>query len=145
MANIKIEDLKNRKEFHIAFEVTRYDIFEVSFYTLGSNKSAHFSTSANRLNRRKSDYTQCGQAQESVLPKGSKARNFYELWDDKHLSDLTDDEYNEMVEDLKTLAERYNYILIDNERDHIPFMDIVCLSKQELKPKPSIRKIRELA
>ena len=136
MNYINFTDLTNKKEFHAMFEITRNIIFEVSYYTLGSNKSANFTTSANELNRPKSDYKQCGQAQESLLPKGSKARRFYELWDNKHLSDLTTDEYDEMITDLEVLRDRYNSRFYDNARDHIPFYEVVEFSKLPLKPKP---------
>ena len=136
MFNITPTDLTKNKEFHAAFEVTRNITFEVNFYTLGSNRSPNFTTSANELNRPKSDYKQCGQAQEDLLPKGTPARRFFELWDDKHLSDLTIDEYNEMVQDLNKLFEYYNYELQDNTLSNISFYDIVKLSKQPLKAKP---------
>ncbi len=141
MAQINLEDLKEKQEFHCMFEITRNIIFEVSYYTLGSNKQAHFSTSANLLNRPKSDYKQCGQAQDSLLPKGSGARLFYEKWDKKHLADLTDEEYNDLTFDLGVLDLRYNSRFYDNSIDHIPFYEVVELSKTPLPRKPKLVRV----
>ena len=101
----------NQTEFHYAFEITRTIIFEVSYYTLGNNKTPYFTTSASQFNRPKSDWITCGQAQDELLPKGSKARIFYKKWDEKHLKNLTEAEYKELRSDLEVLKEKYNYIV----------------------------------
>jgi len=126
-------------EFHAAFELTRNITFEVAYYTLGSNKNAHFTTSASLLNRPKSDYKQCGQAQESLLT--GLAKIFYDKWDKKHLEVLTVEDYTELVFDLGVLELRYNSIMESNRIDHIPFYKIVELSKQVLKPKPKLVRV----
>jgi len=141
MTQIKVEELQNKKEFHCMFEITRNIIFEVGYYTLGSNKSAHFGTSANLLNRPKSDYKQCGQCQPDLLPKGGVAMRFYEKWDKKHLGDLTEDDYNDLVIDLSELEVRYNARFYDNDRDNIPFYEVVEFSKMPLKPKPKLQRV----
>lgn len=141
MDTINFTDLQDKKEFHAMFEITRNIIFEVAYYTLGSNKNANFTTSANLLNRPKSDYKQCGQAQDSLLPKGSPARIFYEKWDDLHLSDLTDEQYQDLLFDLEVLRIRYNSRFYDNTRDHIPFYEVVEFSKLPLKPKPKLVRV----
>ena len=68
------------REFHYGFEITRKIIFKVSYYTLGSNKNAYFTTGASEFNQPKTDWCRCGQAQEGLLPKGSKAYEFYKKW-----------------------------------------------------------------
>ena len=138
---MNINDLnpQDLTEFHVAFEVTRNITFEVAYYTLGSNKNAHFSTSASLLNRPKSDYSSCGQAQDSLLIGAAKI--FYDKWDEKHLSVLTVEDYTELVFDLGVLEIRYNSIIQDNRIDHIPFYKIVELSKTVLKPKPKLVRI----
>ena len=140
---MNITDLnpQEKTEFHAMFEITRNIIFEVAYYTLGSNSNAHFTTSANLLNRPKSDYKQCGQAQESLLPQGSPARLFYEKWDKLHLSDLTEAEHEDLAFDLEVLALRYNSEIFSNRLDHIPFYKVVELSKQILKPKPKLVRV----
>ena len=133
---------QEKTEFHLALEITRNITFEVAYYTLGSNKNAHFTTSASELNRPKSDYKQCGQAQESLLTGAAKI--FYDKWDTKkdlHLSDLTEEEYTELVFDLGVLELRYNSLMVDNRIDHIPFYKIVELSKQIIKPKPKLVRV----
>lgn len=124
-----------KKEFLAVFQVTRTITFEVEYYTLGSNSSPHFSTSANIFNRSKTDYNECGQGQESVLPHGSKAYQFYKKWDNKHLSDLTESEYEEMIFDLETLKNRYNYIIEEPSKNHssISFYKCKELSMMKLK------------
>ena len=137
---ITIEELENKKEFHSMFEITRNIIIEVSFYTLGNNKDAKFTTTANDLNRPKTDYKQSGQAQESLLPKGSPARKFYKKWDNLHFSDLKEEEYNDMIKDLKELTIRYNSEIYDNSIRYIEFYEVVKFSKQPLKTKSKLIK-----
>ena len=98
------------KEFMYCFQIDKMTVFEVRFYTLSTNKTPYFSTSAARFIRSKRDYSQCGQAQKSVLPLHSAARRFYDKWDRLHLHNLTPEEYAEMIADIEDLKARYNYI-----------------------------------
>lgn len=134
-----------RKEFMYCFQLDKLTIFEVSFYTLGSNKSPYFTTSAAHFIRSKRDYDQCGQAQAALLPRHSAARRFYDKWDRLHLHDLTPEDYAAIVADIEDLKARYNYI--EDVRDcfgqsagcyktGIPFYSIVELSKQTPKKAP---------
>lgn len=55
------------KEFMYCFQISKLIVFEVEYYTLGTNSAPYFSTSANEFCRSKLDYTRGGQAQrESV-------------------------------------------------------------------------------
>lgn len=130
------------KEFMYCFQIDKMNIFEVEFYTLGTNKTPYFSTSAARFIRSKRDYSHCGQCQKDILPRHSAARRFYDKWDRLHLHNLTPEEYAEMIADIEELKARYNYI--EDVRDcfgqsagchktHIPFCEVVELSK--LTPK----------
>ena len=124
-----------KKGFLSVFQVTRTITFEVEYYTLGSNSSPYFSTSANVFNRPKTGYNEFGQCQESALPHGSKAYQFYKKWDNKHLSDLTESEYEEMISDLETLKNKYNYIIEEPSKNHssISFYKCKELSMMKLK------------
>ena len=104
-------------EFHAVFALSKTKMFNVSYYTLGSNKEPYFSTSADEFNRPKSDYTRCGQAQNDICKGYTTAMNFYKKWDAKHLSKLTDEEYTEMTADLEALFEKYPHILKQKESD----------------------------
>lgn len=130
------------KEFMYCFQIDKMTVFEVSFYTLSTNKTPHFSTAAAKFIRSKRDYDVCGQAQESLLPKKSAARRFYDKWDHLHLQNLTQEEYAEIIADIKELKTIYNYIEDIREcfgkssgccKTHIPFYEIVELSKQTPK------------
>ena len=124
----------DKKEFHMAFEISRTTIFEVSYYTLSSNPKPYFTTSAEVFNRPKTDYNQCGQCQKEVL-KGI-AYKFWNKWDKKHLDDLTDNEYNELMEDLNELKEHYNYIEKFGDKgfsNGFSFYDIKELSMRKIK------------
>lgn len=128
------------KEFISAFQITKMVIFEVSYYTCGSNKKPYFTTSANMFIRSKRDYNSCGQCQDSVLPKGSLARRFYKKWDNKHLNTLTEQEYQKMMADLEKLKEVYNNVYIEkdtfrNQNSNISFDKIRELSMKELNKK----------
>lgn len=132
------------QEFMYCFQITKMIVFKVEYYTLSDGKMPHFSTSAARFIRSKRDYKECGQAQDKLLPKGSLARRFYEKWDYLHLGSLTPEEYGEILADIELLKAHYNYI--EDVRDcfgesagcyktHIPFYEIVKLSKMEPKKK----------
>ena len=91
----------NSNEFHVAFALSKTKVFNVSYYTLGSNKSPYFSTSAEVFNRPKTDWSQCGQCQGEVLKGHRIAMNFYKKWDEMHLKELSEDQYQELIEDLE--------------------------------------------
>lgn len=128
-----------KKEFTAVFQITKKIIFEVNYYTLGNNNNAHFSTSASEFNQPKTDFRSCGQAQEKLLPVSSMAGRFFKKWDSKHLSDLTEDEYAEMIADLEKLKEKYNFLYkeLDESKKpynpHFYFSDLREFSKQTPK------------
>lgn len=130
------------KEFMYCFQIDKMTVFNVSFYTLSTNKTPYFSTSAAQFIRSKRDYDTCGQCQERVLPKNSIARHFFDKWDKLHLKNLTQNEYVEIIADIEELKDVYNYIEDVREcfgesvrcyKTQIPFDEIVKLSK--LTPK----------
>ena len=127
------------KEFISVFQLSKMVMFNVNYYTLSTNKSPYFSTSAERFIKSKRDFCECGQCQERLLKGFPTAMAFYRKWDVKHLKDLTDEEYAEMREDLKQLEDKYNHIireLDESKRPYSPrisFSDEVELSK--LTPK----------
>lgn len=130
------------KEFMYCFQIDKMTVFEVSFYTLGTNKEPHFSTSAAQFIRSKRDYSTCGQCQGRILPKHSAARRFYEKWDRLHLRNLTPEEYAEIGADIENLKARYNYIEDVREcfgqsagcyKTGFSFYQVVELSKQTPK------------
>lgn len=100
------------KEFQYTFAVARGVVFEVNYYTLGHNKSAHFSTSAGQFNRPRTDYNQCGQAQSDLL-KGA-ARTFWKKWDKLHLKDLTPMQHRELMSDIEKLKKDYPHFVEGN-------------------------------
>lgn len=79
---------KELASFHFAFQISRTVVFEVNYYRLGNNIDKYFTTSAAEFNRPKTDFNQCGQAQESLLPNGSIARRFYNAVDKHHIKDI---------------------------------------------------------
>ena len=124
-------------EFKAAFQINKQVVFEVCYRTLGRNSHPYFATQAERLNRRKTDYSECGQCQER-LPEGA-AKRFWRKWDEKHLEQLSDEERVELWWDVEDLCEKYNHVVLtsdrfgtDDPRD-IRFSDVVALSKQETK------------
>lgn len=129
-------------EFMYCFQISKLIIFEVNYYTLNTNKTPYFSTSANRFIKSKRDYAECGQVQEYLLPKGSQARKFYDKWCCLHLRNLSKEEYKEIISDIEELKAQYNYIESksscfrekqDGIKIHIPFYEVVELSKIKLK------------
>lgn len=128
--------MKKEKKFW-AFQITRKIIFEIKYYKLGNNQTPHFSTSASEFNQPKTDWEQCGQAQETLLPKNSLAYKFYKKWDEKHLQDLTNEEYSQLIKDIKQLKNKYNYIEQEQDKEciktHIPFYALKDLSMLKIK------------
>ena len=113
-------------------------LFEVKYYTCGSNTHPYFSTCAEEFIRNKRDYKRCGQCQDSVLPKNSVAMNFYKKWDCVHIKDITEEQYLEIIQDIEALKTKYNYLeKIQNEdekfNENFSFYDEVEFSKQTLK------------
>lgn len=127
------------KEFQAVFQLSKTIIFEVEYYTLGNNKHPYFTTSAAQFCRNKRDYTQCGQAQNSLLRSYPAAMRFFKKWDTFHLQDLTEDQYQEMRADLEELQEKYNFILEELDESQKPyspnfgFYRLAEWSKQEPK------------
>lgn len=125
-----------KREFMYAFQIDRMTIFEVKYYTCGSNSNPHFVTSAGVFNQPKTDYVCCGQCQDYTLY--GKAKEFYEKWDCHHLKDLTDEEYVQLLNDIEILKENYNYYY--KKRDTFAgtytdfhFHEMVDLSKLKVK------------
>ena len=125
------------KEFLSAFQITRTTIFEVEYYTLGSNSHPYFTTSAEVFNRPKTDYNCCGECQKEVL--SGAAYRFYKKWNVYHLKDLTESEYEEMMKDMQILFDTYNYIFYDKTKDEnkdkqfISFYSVKNLSMLKVK------------
>lgn len=111
------------KEFKLSFQLSKKEIFEVSYYTCGNNSRPYFTTSGGIFNQPKSDWNQCGQCQEE-FKHHTAAYNFYKKWDIMHLQDLTNEQYNEIVADIEILKQKYNWI--NSQR----FSDIREFSKQ---------------
>jgi hypothetical protein len=124
-----------RFEFHTVFQLTRKIIFEVDYYTLGSNDSAYFTTSACEFNQPKTDFNRGGQAQKDLC--FGPAKTFYEKWDKYHLHRLDDEHFEEMIKDLEALKQHYNYI--ENKADFKP-EDIRFWQEKEL----SMQKVKKV-
>lgn len=109
------------KEFISVFQMSKTIIFEVKYYTLLTNKTPYFSTSAAQFCRNKQDYTQCGQAQKSLLRSYPAAMRFFKKWDAFHLQDLTTAQYEEMKTDLEELKAQYNFIYKELDETARPY------------------------
>lgn len=106
-----------KTEFHYVFKMNKMILFEVDYYTLGLNSSPYFTTSVCEFIRSKRDFKSCGQGQERLLKTFDTAYNFYKKWDVKHLGDLSEDEYNELLTDIERLKEKYKYMERFKEKD----------------------------
>jgi len=132
----------SREYFHVVFQVTKSIVFEVSYYRLGRNERADFTTEAMEFNKPKTDYCCCGQCQDHLLPKQSAAMWFYKKWDRLHLHDLSDEEYEAIKIDLLRLEAIYNSIrksCDSTEKEELRdfrFREIKELSKLPVKKPP---------
>ncbi len=102
-------------EFHAVFALSKTKMFDVDYYTLGSNKEPYFTTSADEFNRPKTDWRQCGQAQHYLCKGFPTAMRFFKKWDSEHLHKLTSEKYLEMTADLELLFGKYPYLLEQKE------------------------------
>lgn len=123
-------------EFLYVFQISRKIIFEVKYYTLGSNQSPYFSTSACEFNQPKTDYNRCGQCQADLLD--GLALDFYEKYDCFHLKDLDDSQWISITDDIEELKAKYNYIeeirdTFKGENSNISFSRCKELSMRKLQ------------
>lgn len=125
-----------KKEYHYGFQISRKIVFEVSYYTLGSNKNPYFTTSAAQFNQPKTDFNRCGQAQDSLLT--GKAREFWLKWDKNHLKNLSKADYTAILADIEDLKATYNYIVDEKDtfagtNSGLSFRRLKELSMQKVK------------
>jgi len=107
----KVNPIDSQKgEFYYCFKITDKVVFQVKNYTIGSNKENYFATEACLFNNDKTDYNECGQCQERLLPKDSLAYKFYKKWDYKQTLHLSDTELQNVKEDVEKLKQAYPYV-----------------------------------
>jgi len=109
------------KEFKYTFVQSNGIIFEVNYYTLGSNKTPHFTTCAAEFNRTRTDFNRAGQSQEDLLRGAALA--FYHKWDKLHLKDLTPEQHSAILDDIELLKVRYPYYLVNSVHSTNRFSD----------------------
>lgn len=109
------------KEFQAVFQLSKTIVFEVNYYTLSTNSSPNFATSAAQFCRNKQDYSRCGQAQQDLLKGYLWAMRFFKKWDCLHLHNLTAAQYEEMRQDLEGLKARYNYLFEELDETKRPY------------------------
>lgn len=126
----KAKKVKELPTVHFAFQLGITIVFEVQYYRCGNNQNKYFTTSAASFDRRKTDWNQCGQAQETLLKGFGKAMSFYKKWDIMHLKELTTKQYNEMLSDIELLKNQYNFTQSDMD---INFSQLKALSIQPVK------------
>lgn len=122
-----------KKRFLMAFQISKMVIFEVEYGAIKENKEWYFATSAARFVRNKQDYSECGQCQQRVLT--GAVYGFWKKWDKHHLMSLTDEQYTELMQDINTLKDNYNYIEKgeDYTNHFIWFSELKRLSMMKVK------------
>ena len=131
-----------KKEFIASFQLSKKIVFEVNFYTLGNNSHPHFSTSVYEFNQPKTDYCRGGQGQEDLTRCFLAARRFWKKWDKKHLQDLTENEYEELMQDIEALKEKYNYIykeLDESSKPYYPNIHFTDMKKLSMLKLPNTK------
>lgn len=110
-----------KKEFIASFQLSKKIVFNVNFYTLENNSYPYFSTSICEFNHPKTDYRRAGQGQEDLTKGFLVARRFWRKWDKKHLQDLTEEEYAELIADLEKMKSTYNCLWSDLDEAKKPY------------------------
>lgn len=126
--------LTELKSFHFSFQISRKVVFEVNYYRCGNNDHKYFTTSAAQFNQPKTDFNHCGQAQKELLKDGKKAMSFYKKWDDLHLQDLSPEQYESMINDIKVLKSTYNWIQTDNSATFEQLKDLSMMKITTTRP-----------
>lgn len=128
-----IDFIKPFPRFNIAFQITKYILFEVDFSKIGSNDVPHFSEYVIMFSHQKTGYMSCFRGQENALPLVSAAKIFYKEWYKYQMVDIMDSAtYKKLLCDLDGLKEKYNYIeRFDNRR--LTFYQLKKLSMLPLK------------
>ena len=118
-----VKDIENRKYFSILFQLDKLRLFEVNYVlkniykgTIGKTSSTFEPTkvvdeltmNTSTFQKSKRDYQSVGYVDE-VLANYQKARNFYEKWKKEIFHSLTENEYNELLQDIEVLKNTYNY------------------------------------
>lgn len=117
----------DKGEFSYCFKITAKVVFEVKNYTLSPNLHNYLSMVAGRFDPRYTDYDECGQCQEHVLPHGCAAYKFWSKWKHRHTIHLTDRELAEVKNDIEELKQTYEFI--ESEWSDISFYKIVDMCK----------------
>lgn len=134
-----------KKEFIASFQLSKKIVFEVNFYTLGNNSHPYFSTSAYEFNQPKTDYCRGGQAQEDLTKGFLVASRFWRKWDKKHLQDLTEEEYAELITDLKKMKQTYNYLWSELDEAKKPYNPYFSFEKMKELSKMKLPNTRNKA
>lgn len=131
-----------KKEFIASFQLSKKIVFNVNYYTLGNNSSPYFTTSADEFNQPKTDYCRGGQAQEDLTKGFLTARRFWRKWDKKHLQDLTDNEYADLIIDLEKMKQTYNYLwseLDEAKKPYNPYFSFERMKELSKMKLPNVR------
>ena len=124
-----------RKEFIYAFCISRTRVFNVGYFTLGTNTHPYFATSAAEFNRPKTDYRRGGQAQKDLCT--GAAYRFWRKWDALHLKDLTDDQHAELCRDIEELKKVYPHHIVKQldttQRPYSPYISFYAVKAESMK------------
>ena len=134
-----------KKEFIASFQLSKKIVFNVDFYTLGNNSYPHFSTSAFEFNQPKTDYYRGGQDQEDLTKDFYVARRFWKKWDKKHLQNLTEKEYADLIIDLERMKQVYNYLWSELDEARKPYNPYFSFEKMKELSKMKLPNTRNKA
>lgn len=103
-----------------SFRVNPYVFFEVRYGELDYlSQDPYFSTAAELYDPKIGDLDTCGQAQKTLLEKGTPVWDFYEKWDPNHIQVMTIEAYDEMTQDLERLKAAYPYVVNGSTYDMV--------------------------
>lgn len=112
--------MKTKESFTYVFQVTR----KVMFYVIYNKETRRFATCSFIFNQPKTSY----ELKEGIL--ANESLTFFDKWNYLHLIDPTTEQYNEIIKDIETLKEKYNYMVKLKTDDYYwNFADVKELSK----------------
>ena len=110
----------------ITFIVKANTLFSVSFQQ--KDQDIRFYTSSALFDDKHEDPMICGQCQESVLPRMSKAMMFYKKWKGHQMRPLSEEEQEDLYRDMMQLKWLYRYNIGegDQEEEEVSFIKVAC-------------------
>lgn len=128
-----------QNEFIIVFQLSRTELFQVRYCTLGNHDHPGLYISAARVSNDKQGFATYGQVQSRVLADYPAASKFHQKWAILYGQELDAAQYKELRQSNKYLKRQYNFYEVKLSNTHhvyepsIEFQMLARLCEQPVK------------